>query len=269
LRLYSEAMPSGLLVVGGGLFGSMAARYARSKGVEVTVFDAGLAGAASPAAAGLFKEGWVGNKLRKHYDHALPLLEKLYGVRRVTLTHDDSTRESFQFVPPAVIFDPPPLRGRVTAVGAGFVQAGDRRYEGWVYVAAGVWCELFFPGLGMYGKAGAAYLFAGERHGRIRPIARGQQAVAFVRDADTTYFSDGTAETTYSPDHDRQTLERAAGMGLHTPLRRLYGIRPYAPGGPVFSRVRERTWVATGGRKMGTILGASFARRLVEEELRL
>src|SRR5438132_10854510 len=86
LRLYSEAMPSRLLVVGGGLFGSMAAQYARSKGVEVTVFDAGLAGAASPAAAGLFKEGWVGKKLRHYYDHALPLLEKLYGVRHIVLT---------------------------------------------------------------------------------------------------------------------------------------------------------------------------------------
>jgi hypothetical protein len=31
----------------------------------------------------------------------------------------------------------------------------------------------------------------------------------------------------------------------------------------------RRTWLATGGRKMGTILGASFARLLVEDELRL
>ena len=29
-----------------------------------------------------------------------------------------------------------------------------------------------------------------------------------------------------------------------------------------------RTWLASGGRKMGTILGASFAWRLVEQELR-
>jgi hypothetical protein len=185
------------------------------------------------------------------------------------LTHDDGTRESFQFVPPSAILDPAPIRERVTVVGDGFLQAGDRRYEGWVYVAAGVWCEQFFPGLRMYGKGGSAFLFAGERGGRIRPITRGQQAIAFVRDAHSTYFSDGTAETNYTPDHDRHTLERAAEMGLNTPLRRLYGIRPYAPGGPLFRRVGERTWVATGGRKLGTILGASFARRLVEDALHL
>ena len=56
-------MPS-LLVIGGGLFGSQAAAYARSKGIETLVFDAGLTGAASPAAAGLFKEAWAGKKLR-------------------------------------------------------------------------------------------------------------------------------------------------------------------------------------------------------------
>jgi hypothetical protein len=35
----------------------------------------------------------------------------------------------------------------------------------------------------------------------------------------------------------------------------------------VFLRIGARTWLATGGRKMGTILGASFARRLVEVEI--
>jgi glycine/D-amino acid oxidase-like deaminating enzyme len=259
----------GLLVVGGGLFGSMAAKYARTKGVEVTVFDAGLAGAASPAAAGLFKEEWVGKKLREHYAHALPLLDKLYGVRQVILTKDDGSQETFRFVPPAAVVEGSPIRDRVTAVGDGYLEAGGRRYEGWVYVAAGVWCEQFFPELSVYGKAGSALLFPGERPGRIRPLARGRQAVAFVRDAGSTYFGDGTAEKDYTADHDRATLERAAQMGLREPFRRLLGWRPYTTGGPVFRKVGGRTWVATGGRKIGVVLGASFARRLVEHELRL
>ena len=56
-------------------------------------------------------------------------------------------------------------------------------------------------------------------------------------------------------------------MGLTDPIKRFWGRRPYTPGGPVFRKIAARTWLATGGRKMGTILGASFARRLVEEEL--
>src|SRR5260221_647899 len=59
-----------LLIVGGGLFGSQAAALARLHGIEALVFDPGLGGAASPAAAGLFKEAWAGKKLREHFDRA-------------------------------------------------------------------------------------------------------------------------------------------------------------------------------------------------------
>jgi glycine/D-amino acid oxidase-like deaminating enzyme len=261
-------MPT-LLIVGGGLFGSPAAAYARSKGIEALVFDAALDGAASPAAAGLFKEAWAGKKLRQHFQDALPVLDRLYGLRLVTLTQEDGLTESFHFVPPTTILEPTPLRQVVTAIGDGWLEASGRRYEGWVYVAAGVWCEQFLPGLGVYGKAGASFVFPGERPGRILPLARGRQAIAFVRDPGRTFFIDGTAEREYTQEHDRQTLARAAALGLtDEPLKRLWGRRPYAPGGPVFRKLGDRTWLATGGRKMGTILGASFARRLIEEELR-
>jgi glycine/D-amino acid oxidase-like deaminating enzyme len=259
-----------LFVVGGGLFGSQAAAYARSKGIETLVFDPGLPGAASPAAAGLFKEAWAGMKLREHYQRALPLLDRLYGVRQVSLTREDGSKEALLFVPPKAILEPAPVRQPVTSVGDGWLEAGGRRYEGWVYIAAGVWCEQFLPGLGVHGKAGSSFVFQGEREGRICAVDRGRQALAFVRDPDTTYFSDGTAERNYTPEHDRQTLDRAVQAGLTgEPIRQFWGWRPYTPGGAVFRRLGRRTWLATGGRKMGTILGASFARRLLEEELPL
>jgi glycine/D-amino acid oxidase-like deaminating enzyme len=257
---------STLFIVGGGLFGSLAAAYARAKGIEAVVFDPGLPGAASLAAAGLFKEDWAGNKLRPHFLHALPLLERLYEIRPLPLTRDDSSREMLLFVPPAAILEPSPVRQRVTAVGDGWLEAGGRRYQGWIYIAAGVWSGPFLLGLDVYGKAGSAFVFAGEREGRIHPIARGRQALRFVRDPGTTYFSDGTAEREHTPEHDRQTLSHAAELGLTEPIRRLWGNRPYTPRGPIFHKIAARTWLATGGRKMGTILGASFARRLVEEE---
>jgi glycine/D-amino acid oxidase-like deaminating enzyme len=257
-----------LLIVGGGLFGSQAAAYARLKGLDALVFDPGLMGAASPAAAGLFKEAWAGKKLRQHFSDALPVLDQLYGLRQVQLTHNDGTIDSFHFVPPSAILEKNPRRETVTAVGDGWLEAGGQRHEGFIYIAAGVWCPLLQPGIDVYGKAGASFLFDGEFAGRIRPIAHGRQALAFVRDPGTTFFSDGTAERDYQPEHDRQTLARAAEIGLtDAPCQRLWGRRPYAPGGPLFVKLSSRTWLATGGRKMGTILGAAFARRLVEEEL--
>jgi hypothetical protein len=257
-----------LLIVGGGLFGSQAAAYARSRGMEALVFDAGLEGAASPAAAGLFKEAWAGRKWREHYRQALPLLERLFGIQQVSLRHNDGTRETFLFVPPRVILEAHPVRARVTAVGDGWLEAEHRRYEGQVYIAAGVWSAAFLPGLNVVGKAGASFAFAGERPAAIRELGPGRQALAFVRDPGFTYFSDGTAERAYTPEHDRHSLERAAALGLCSPVQRYWGLRPYTPGGPVLQKLGARTWLATGGRKMGTILGAFFARRLVDEELR-
>ena len=257
-----------LLIVGGGLFGSQAAAYARRKGIEALVFDPGLDGAASPAAAGLFKEAWAGARFGEHFQRALPVLEQLYGIRHVPLMHDDGRIESFLCVPPTLILERAPIRQKVTAVGDGWLEADGRRHEGWVYVAAGVWCEQFLAELKIVGKAGASFVFAGERAGRIRQLTHGRQAIAFVRDAGATHFSDGTAEIDYAEAHDCATLQRAEALGLtEAPSARLWGRRPYTPGGPLFVKIGARTWLATGGRKLGTILGASLARRLVEEEL--
>jgi glycine/D-amino acid oxidase-like deaminating enzyme len=261
-------MPT-LLIIGGGLFGSQAAAYARSKGVEAVVFDSGLAQAASPAAAGLFKKEWFHNKLQACYTDGLCVLEKLYGIRSVDLRHDDGRVESFPWVPPTAILETAPLRQTVTAVGDGWLEADGKRHEGWVYVAAGIWCRQFVPGLDVQGRAGASFVFAGEQPGRIRKISPDRQAVAFVRDPGSTHFGDGTMTSEYTSDHEMQTLTHAASLGLTAaPIHRLFGIRPYTPGGPLFQRLSQRTWLATGGRKLGTIMGAAFAKRLIEEELK-
>src|SRR5579884_1238534 len=128
-----------LLIVGGGLFGSLAAAYARQRGLEATIFDAGLPGAASPAAAGLFKEGWIGKKLRPYYECALPLLDRMYGLRRLTLYQDDGQPDHFFFVPPTIVLESNPRRERVERIGDGWLETSTQRHQGCVYVAAGVW----------------------------------------------------------------------------------------------------------------------------------
>ena len=243
-----------LFIVGGGLFGSLAAAYARTKGIEAIVFDPGREGAASPAAAGLFQDKWAGRKLRPHFDYALPLLQRLYDIQHLSLTRDDGGAESLLFVPPSTILEAQPIRQEVASVGDGWLEVEGRRDEGWVYIAAGIWSRQFLPSLEVYGKGGAAFVFAGERPGRMRQAAAGRQCLAFVRDRGTTYFSDGTAERDYTPDHERLSLSRAAELGLTEPSGRIWGNRPYTPHGPFFQRIASRTWLATGGRKMGTIL---------------
>src|SRR5688572_22300982 len=103
---------STLLIVGGGLFGSPAAALARQRGWNVRVFDAALPGAASPAAAGLFREEWAGKKLQEHFRPALEVLERLYGVARVELTDDAGQRTPYFFVSPLRILEAAPVRAR-------------------------------------------------------------------------------------------------------------------------------------------------------------
>ena len=258
---------SRLLVVGGGLFGSLAAAHARRLGREVVVFDPGLPGAASPAAAGLFSPAWVGRKHAAIYAEAVGVLEALFPIRDVVFERSDGGQETIRFIPPALILERAPVRETVTAIGDGWLATESGRQEGLVYVAAGVWSSRFAPDLDIIGKAGAAFRFAGETAARISLGERSgrHSALAFVREAGAAYFNDGTAEVDFGPENERRTLDRAGAMSLTDPIERLWGIRPYTRGGPVFRRLGARTWLATGGRKLGTLFGAVFARRLLEE----
>jgi glycine/D-amino acid oxidase-like deaminating enzyme len=255
---------SRLLVVGGGLFGSLAAAYARRQGREVLVFDPGLPGAASPCAAGLFAPAWVGRKHASIYPEAAAVLESLYPVRDIVFERSDGGVETLRFVSPTAILEPAPIRETVSEVGDGWIMTESGRHEGIVYVAAGVWSRRFAADLEIVGKAGAAFRFAGETPARILEGER-RSSLAFVREPGATYFNDGTAELDFRSEHERRSLEQAAEMGLREPIDRLWGLRPYTPGGPVFRQLGERTWLGTGGRKLGTLLGALFARRLAVE----
>lgn len=257
-----------LLVVGGGLFGSQAAAYARSKGIEALVFDPALPEAASPVSAGMFAAHWVHGKFLRHHFHALPLLEKLYGIRTLNLAREDGRFTEVLYVPPALVLEAAPVQKLVTTIGDGWLEAGGTRYEGWVYVAAGVWCDRFLADLDIHARIGASYIFQGESPPRMYQLGPNRRVLAFVRDPGTTWFSDETSELEFTPEHERQSLERAVAIGLTGTPQICRGRRPYVPGGPVFRRLGNRTWLATGGRKLGTVMGASYARRLVEEELR-
>lgn len=257
-----------LLIIGGGLFGSLAANYARHRGINALVFDPGLDRAASPAAAGLFKEAWAGKRFVSDYRNALVVLEALVDIASVSLHLPSGQFENLLHVSPRLILEGSPIRKKVDRVGDGWLEADGQRYEGWVYVANGIWAQEFFPQFQILGRAGTAFAFAGEQEGIMVPIEHGRQAIAFVRDPGFTYFSDGTAEVQYEDHHEQRTIQRAEELGLvRPPVQRWHGYRPYTPGGPLFLRISPKTWLATGGRKLGTMLGASLAHRLIETEL--
>lgn len=281
-----------LAVIGAGLLGSYAARAARAAGMNVVVIDSVEEKRASRCAAGLYCRAWL-----KRYgpiaDLGVQELEQLYRPEKIDFAVDGRVQELW-CVPPGRILVKPDVVGRVRQVQVAHfadydnlgVLLADRVCRARaVYVAAGAWLPELETGPKpvVTGKAGSVYLFA-ERTPRARlwRWAPYRQALRFERpdDGGVTYFSDGSAilDRNYSPAvHDAATLSRARNLGLDPQgaggaPRRLHGLRPYIKGGPYFGRPRagvagpaRRLWIGAGTEKAGTVLGAAFARMLVND----
>jgi hypothetical protein len=256
-----------LIIVGGGLFGSLAARLAAEAGHQILLIDSLKPYRASPAAAGVWRDGWI-KKLGDEGREGVEVLRRLGVIRRLKLWSSKGPLDA-SFVPPSALLCPVSLNAEVASVEDGVVHTRDKgSFEGLVYVAAGIWTRHLVPQCPIVsGRYGAALLFRGGTVPRIETWAPYRQSLAFVRDAGSTYFSDGTAvvASSWGLQRIQETAGRAAEMGLTRHVDILAGARPYAAGGPWFARVGRRTWAATGGEKSGTVLGAAFAARLMRE----
>ncbi len=272
-----------LLIVGGGLFGSLAALWARHKGIEAIVFDSGKMGSASPAAMGIFRSDFFEDKHQPLYTSGLAVLETLGKVRSVSLRRYErandylflNNSESFLFARPGDILEQNADKRNVNAVGDGWITVNNpdgstSRYEGNVYVAAGIWVSQLLPPMLVVPRWGSAYAFAktaNDQESKIVSLPQSRHAISFERDEGLMHFVDGTSAEIHTRANQQATLHCASDMGLYNPVMVWLGQKPYCQGGPVFDKLGSRLWVGTGGRQYGTVVAASFAKRLVEEEI--
>ncbi len=267
-------MPAPLIVIGAGLVGSAAATAAVAAGREVIVLDAGEPCAASPAASGLFVDGWCASLGVPPAD-LREALTSLWPTRGVAFGRQGKPPLSALFVRPSEVLwgrDParPVRRARVVAVqarGAVTLDDGDT-LEGFVLVAAGAWAGRLVPGLGLTGRSGVAW---GWKTAPPRPVMREwapyRHAIAFDRDGDGGgHFADGTAlARPWGPAEDERALGIAASLGLSgVPRARHLGIRPYRAGGALWSLRSPRLAVAVGAAKSGVALAPWWARRTLD-----
>ena len=263
-------MTADLLIVGGGLFGSLAAKYARKKGINALVFDSSRPHRASPAAACTFCKEWAG-PFASYYDEGLAVLSELVEVSSIGFSISiggEEGKRNFLRARPSDILETPQVAAPVDCVWDGGLEAGGKTYSGIVYVAAGIWTGSLLRDVKVEGRGGLALQYGGEISPRMKLWAPYRQAMAFPRDSGKTYFSDGTAHKEYDRRrhyYDEATIGRAEELfSLRDPTERLFGYRPYCEGGLVFERPSQRLFVGTGGRKLGTLIGAYVAKKLVE-----
>lgn len=273
-------------IVGGGIFGSVIARWLRLHGAYVLVFDEGRVNSGSAPAACLMKPSWASSMNSTEYIQARADLNHSYGVQKVVLQAPMGVSMEFDWVPPKSILIGPDFKGKVTSVRPGeidaVVESPGTGAATWkfdhVIVATGHWAKELVPGLKarVYGRGGWAITRKGQLETPfVRPWAPYRQLIGFNRGPDEIWVGDGTAlkpESMTIDARDKSFKRMQESLPYIDPTEDqqiIAGIRPYfdGPKAPaLIEHVAPGLLVATGGAKNGT-LGAAWAARKIAEEL--
>lgn len=277
-----------IVVVGNGLFGSIAATYARHCGHSVTVVSEARPYAASPASGCVLAPSWLSSLEKSDIADAMALLGVLYTIHEVDFKTNFLKRFKAKRIDPKSILVKPDIDARVVSVADGVVKYAEPKSAGTqnvgtlrgdVLVAAGIWCGELLTGLPpIKGLYGASLRVPGQLiEPKINAYAPYRQAVGFNLDARTVWFGDGTAliEKSWKSDREariRTTRDRAStmmgnkGLGQVTSAKVIEGARPYVEGhkSGYLRQLSPKLWVSTGGAKNGTVLAALQALRFVE-----
>lgn len=265
-----------IIIVGSGLFGSIAATLARSAGHTVTVVDGRHAWGASKASGCVLAPSWLSSLSREQIDTAMGVLGDLYPVHDMIFQTNLLKTFKAKRVAAADILVEPDVVGEVTEVRDGVVLIGKQALRGKVLVAAGIGSAALIKEMpAMRGLWGASAVFAGDflPEPRIHVYAPYRQAVAFNLTKKSVWMGDGTAliEKTWEKEAGARaeaTVERGADLfGLRGKAKVSAGARPVVDGHKAgyFARVSSSTWVSTGGAKNGTVLAAWQADQFLKE----
>lgn len=267
-----------VVIVGGGLFGSIAARTLRHAGMDVELIDDNRPRSGSRAAGCLMKPSWLSAMGRDNVTRSMKLLDGLYGLKLVEL-NAGPVKVACDWINPDMILSEPRRIGKVFKVGPGYASVlfdGDHQLEGIearnVIVATGHWVPELVKDTQVIGKVGMSVrLTAPPDDNRIQVWAPYKQLVRFRAPGGFCWAGDGSAIITANWDRERwrQVRNRIVAFAGDGELRE--GVRPYvktanpadlrrvlpeAPHGPSL-------WTLTGGGKNGTAAAGWAASELL------
>lgn len=276
---------SDVLVIGGGLFGSIIARSFQKRGKRAIILDKMEPSWGSGPAACLIKPTWVSGLGKEVVDPAMAQLRSLYEVQTIDFQVGPVKQPVWWVNPAEILRRGETVRDEVLAIDLeheGYTRVVGVRdsYEAQqVILAAGVWTDRLLPeGCNpskVEGRAGVAFLIPERKIEQpfISPWAPFKQIVAFNR-GDGLWISDGTAlkGDRISDERVEQCWARCLNalpeefQAEDYVVETLHGIRPYtSKAKPCYLEYETPHFqVVTGGAKNGTLAAGWAAHKLTE-----
>lgn len=266
-----------VIIIGAGLFGSLAARLADAEGHEVTVIDNAEPWAASKASGCVLAPSWLSSLSSDEIATGMDVLASVATVHDVEFQTNLLKTFKAKRVNPSELLVQPDMVARVKSIAqGGKVELEDgTKLQGKVLVAAGMASHALLPQIPrVRGLWGASLMVQGALDGpRIHVYAPYRQAVAFNMSKNRVWMGDGTALITKTWEKEQaarveQTKSRAESLfGLSGKASVAVGARPYMDDAKkgFFAKVLTNVWASTGGAKNGTLLAALNAHKFVKE----
>jgi glycine/D-amino acid oxidase-like deaminating enzyme len=282
-------MSEDVIIVGGGLFGMIAAQAVRTRlGIDPIIVhdDRPLMG--SKAAACLMADGWLSSMSLENRTTAFTLLDQVYRMRtlrfQVRVGPLEVKLQDVKWVDPLHILYPKGEWRKMQATVESIEQVGNtvqlmlddgktRLVGDRCIIAAGHWTEKLFPGAATVAKGGWAHRWKTSlpldppgrpiTDGFIKTWAPYKQIVAFEIEPERLWVGDGSALLLPSMTRERLEASRArcaeAAEQPESLAQTIAGIRPYAAAKtaePCLLLRRDRITAITGGAKNGTVAAA-------------
>jgi glycine/D-amino acid oxidase-like deaminating enzyme len=271
-----------VIIVGGGLFGSIAGAALRDAGMDVLIIDDGRPRSGSRAAGCLMKPSWLQKMGKDNVERSFRLLDRLYGLRTVSLKAGPVSVNA-EWINPDVVMDRdakwPDWIGRkvikVSTYPGGnrvrFLNPDnplDHANAKHVIVACGAWTRQLITGVPVVGKVGLSLrLFKEVEDNRISVWAPYKQLVRFSCDG-FHWAGDGTAilEKNWDGLREEQSTKRISDFAGQGGGEVRIGVRPFAQTSDpaALEEVAPGLWSLTGGGKNGTAAAGWAAAKLLE-----
>lgn len=271
-----------VVVVGGGLFGSIVYDHLEKMGLYVLMVDDKRKNRGSDPAGCLIKPSWLSSMNKRQIEDSLTILDALYGVEQVPFTYHPlrSILMDIQRVKPSKVLTRKmhQIDGTVvrlirnkSSVGVElnnqqFIEAKN------VVLACGAWGAELAPHLKVKAQMGWSFLWNVKRPGPgfMKLWAPYRQLIGFQIEEATYWAGDGSAlkPETATAERMLESLRRCSSA-LELPeseVNVLLGGRPYAektPGMPCVFENENGVTLINGGAKNGTIAAGWCASEIM------